>query len=399
MWRNGWHRANCGHGILRWHPRRPQSIRRVQTNQAAAPQNIPQPPLSAVLKHAFAASVPLIGFGFMDQIVMVTVGERIDYLFGATLGLHTLAAAALGQVVSDMSGVVFGQTIDKFARDIGLPPSGLTDAQQTLLRVRGFRLAGMTLGVAFGCFVGMVPLLFYDLDKREREEKNAALEPLMRSVVDSCHQLIVAEHCHLWLVDPSDSEYLWSRGIHTAGPKDENLREAFDFVTNSSGCVTAHDLLPVVGSIGRETNRQKVQKKLMRIESNLRLESNYRQSGRIKDRVFSYPVFAEYMRQEVSAGKEVCVRIRPGGFKHTALHTKKSVVCESAQESTLFNKVHNRVTGLHTRNILVSPIISEKSGKVLGIIEMANKIDGTFSEHDVHIVELMTRHAAVFLEK
>eukprot|EP00035_Acanthoeca_spectabilis_P038381 m.52619 g.52619 ORF g.52619 m.52619 type:complete len:103 (+) comp9115_c0_seq2:153-461(+) len=73
MWRNGWHRANCGHGILRWHPRRPQSIRRVQTNQAAAPQNIPQPPLSAVLKHAFAASVPLIGFGFMDQIVMVTV--------------------------------------------------------------------------------------------------------------------------------------------------------------------------------------------------------------------------------------------------------------------------------------------------------------------------------------
>lgn len=123
------------------------------------------------------------------------------------------------------------------------------------------------------------------------------------------------------------------------GPKDENLREAFDFVTNSSGCVTAHDLLPVVGSIGRETNRQKVQKKLMRIESNLRLESNYRQSGRIKDRVFSYPVFAEYMRQEVSAGKEVCVRIRPGGFKHTALHTKKSVVCESAQESTLFNKV------------------------------------------------------------
>lgn len=94
--------------------------------------------------------------------------------------------AALGQVVSDMSGVVFGQTIDKFARDLGLPPSGLTDAQQTLLRVRGFRLAGMTLGVAFGCFVGMVPLLFYDLDKREREEKNAALEPLMRSVVDSC---------------------------------------------------------------------------------------------------------------------------------------------------------------------------------------------------------------------
>jgi hypothetical protein len=36
---------------------------------------------------------------------------------------------------------------------------------------------------------------------------------------------------------------------------------------------------------------------------------------------------------------------------------------------------------------------------VLGLIEMANKFDDSFSQSDVRTVELMAKHTALFLEK
>jgi hypothetical protein len=49
-----------------------------------------------------------IRFGFVDNVVMLTAGELIDTTIGVRLGLATLTAAALGQVVSDVSGVFSG---------------------------------------------------------------------------------------------------------------------------------------------------------------------------------------------------------------------------------------------------------------------------------------------------
>ena len=55
----------------------------------------------------------MIGFGFMDQFVLIQAGGYIDSTFGITFGLATLSAAAAGQVVSDVSGVIFGGTLER----------------------------------------------------------------------------------------------------------------------------------------------------------------------------------------------------------------------------------------------------------------------------------------------
>jgi hypothetical protein len=39
----------------------------------------------------------MIGFGFMDNLVMITAGEAIDSTFGVALGISTLTAAGFGQ--------------------------------------------------------------------------------------------------------------------------------------------------------------------------------------------------------------------------------------------------------------------------------------------------------------
>ena len=48
----------------------------------------------------------MVGFGFMDNIIMIQAGDLIDQHLGVTLGISTLTAAALGNVCSDSSGVL-----------------------------------------------------------------------------------------------------------------------------------------------------------------------------------------------------------------------------------------------------------------------------------------------------
>jgi hypothetical protein len=47
---------------------------------------------------AIHAAVPMIGFGIMDQTIMIQAGDLIDSTLGSRLALPTLYAAACGQV-------------------------------------------------------------------------------------------------------------------------------------------------------------------------------------------------------------------------------------------------------------------------------------------------------------
>ncbi|KAG7352502.1 transmembrane protein [Nitzschia inconspicua] len=108
------------------------------------------------------AAVPMIGFGFTDQTVMLQAGNAVDCTLGVTFGLSTLAAAAIGQVVSDASGVVFGSSLERIATKFGLPPTNLTTAQRALPIVARTTFAGSLLGIIAGCMLGLVNLLFID---------------------------------------------------------------------------------------------------------------------------------------------------------------------------------------------------------------------------------------------
>lgn len=102
-----------------------------------------------------------MGFGFVDNFVMLTAGEGIEARFGLAFGLSTLAAAGLGNLLSDVAGLGLADVIEARARASrwGAPPP-LSAAQRGAWAVRAARVAGSVGGVSVGCLLGMVPLLF-----------------------------------------------------------------------------------------------------------------------------------------------------------------------------------------------------------------------------------------------
>jgi hypothetical protein len=107
----------------------------------------------------------MIGFGFMDQTIMLHAGNVIDCTIGVTFGLSTLTAAAIGQVCSDASGVLFGGTLESLFLSLGLPKAGLSALQRSLPLVRRVQLAGSLIGVITGCCLGLVNLVFIDTNR------------------------------------------------------------------------------------------------------------------------------------------------------------------------------------------------------------------------------------------
>jgi len=99
--------------------------------------------------------IPMVGFGFMDNFIMITAGSAIDNSLGVHMGLATMTAAAIGQVVSDVSGVVFGDTV---SRCFQVAPAKLSAAQKRLSFVRRLRLSGAVIGVIAGCTLGATAL-------------------------------------------------------------------------------------------------------------------------------------------------------------------------------------------------------------------------------------------------
>ena len=71
---------------------------------------------------AAASGLPFVGFGIVDNAVMLLAGEQIDMAFGASLGLTTLASAALGNLVADVVGVSVTHQVQENMRKIMNPP-------------------------------------------------------------------------------------------------------------------------------------------------------------------------------------------------------------------------------------------------------------------------------------
>ena len=72
-----------------------------------------------------------------------------------------MAAAALGNTLSDVFGVGSAWYVEASARRLGMNPPNLTDEQLDSRSARIATNAGRALGVAIGFVLGMFPLLFY----------------------------------------------------------------------------------------------------------------------------------------------------------------------------------------------------------------------------------------------
>ncbi|EED90065.1 predicted protein, partial [Thalassiosira pseudonana CCMP1335] len=127
---------------------------------------------------ALHQSIPFVGFGIMDNSILLLAGEAIDTTLGVTLGISTMCAAAIGNIISDVVGVAFGTVIeDAIARWSGrierlsngkvkLPPlPKLSHEQRNLRSVRLASQLGCAIGLTVGCIIGMFPLLFFPEDE------------------------------------------------------------------------------------------------------------------------------------------------------------------------------------------------------------------------------------------
>jgi len=139
-----------------------------QHAQPDTPQKLTRQQIKSIF---LSAAIPMVGFGFMDNFVMITAGSAIDNSLGVQMGLATLTAAAMGQVVSDVSGVVFGDTL---ARVFKLSSAHLTSAQRKMAVVPRLRLAGAVVGVIVGCTLGATALYLIPDDRDSDNSKENA---------------------------------------------------------------------------------------------------------------------------------------------------------------------------------------------------------------------------------
>ncbi|SOV78303.1 conserved protein, unknown function [Plasmodium sp. gorilla clade G3] len=123
---------------------------------------------------ALSGCIPFICFGFVDNSFMIISGDLFDSTFCTYLGFSTMAAAGLGNLTSDVLGIFIGGYIEKIIVYIGFPKINLTNKQLKMNRTRRYYYTGSAIGIAIGCLLGMIPLLFIDnnkLEERKNQEK------------------------------------------------------------------------------------------------------------------------------------------------------------------------------------------------------------------------------------
>ncbi|XP_072459242.1 transmembrane protein 65 isoform X3 [Notamacropus eugenii] len=133
------------------------------------------PPTQAQLKYVFIHNaLPFVGFGFLDNAIMIVAGTQIEMSIGIILGISTMAAAALGNLVSDLAGLGLAGYVEALASRLGLSIPDLTPKQVDMWQTRVSAHSGKAVGVTIGCILGMFPLLFFRGEEEEKklEEKN-----------------------------------------------------------------------------------------------------------------------------------------------------------------------------------------------------------------------------------
>ncbi|KAL3941153.1 MAG: hypothetical protein SGBAC_004435 [Bacillariaceae sp.] len=179
---------------------------------------------------ALHSSIPMVGFGFMDNLVMITAGDFIDATFGVAFGLSTLAAAGFGQCCSDVVGVTSGGIVDATVSKLNLPRHMLSPDQLDLGISRRWSTLGACSGVLLGCLLGMSCLFFMDTDRNDKARKAKELQSIFESVMGDGAKTFNAERTTLFMLG-EDNKELWSKvASGTAGiikcPADQGIAGA-----------------------------------------------------------------------------------------------------------------------------------------------------------------------------
>ncbi|KAK5607431.1 Transmembrane protein 65 [Crenichthys baileyi] len=139
----------------------------IPKRETLEPPSLPAAQIRYVLFHN---AVPFVGFGFLDNAIMIAAGTQIELSIGVTLGISTMAAAALGNLVSDLAGLGLAGYVEALASRLGMQVPDLTPKQADMWQTRLSSHMGKAIGITIGCILGMFPLLFLrDDDDKEKE--------------------------------------------------------------------------------------------------------------------------------------------------------------------------------------------------------------------------------------
>ncbi|VDO01182.1 unnamed protein product [Rodentolepis nana] len=120
-----------------------------------------------------ASATPFIGFGFLDNFIMIVAGEYFDLTLAAVFGFSTMAAAGIGNLISDLCGLGLVGYVERYAMLFGVKSPLLSESQLQSACVRRYSNLGRMCGITLGCLIGMMPLLFFPSDEKEIEGAEA----------------------------------------------------------------------------------------------------------------------------------------------------------------------------------------------------------------------------------
>jgi hypothetical protein len=195
---------------------------------AAASTDVPEPSHQQLRLVAFNNSIPFLGFGFMDNAILIIAGDAIDTSLGVLLGISTMCAAAIGNIISDVAGIMLGTVIEDYAARLNMPTPNLTIEQRGLRSVRLANQAGCAIGIVIGCIIGMFPLLFLDSKKIQARKRQAHLDAIFADVVTEANSLVGSALVRLFIkVDGVDSPDPSAQGKYLYAKYDAKSRTKY----------------------------------------------------------------------------------------------------------------------------------------------------------------------------
>lgn len=93
---------------------------------------------------------------------------------------------------------------------------------------------------------------------------------------------------------------------------------------------------------------------------------------------------------------EIRLKIGEGIAGHVA-QTGETLNIPDAYADPRFNRAFDQITGFRTRSILTAPMLNPQQ-KIIGVVQLLNKVGGPFTHRDERLLAAMTSQAAISIE-
>jgi hypothetical protein len=230
-----------------------------------------------LLKAMFISSLfPFMGFGWLDNSLMLLFGDQIEQTFCLRVGFSTMTAAALGNTLSDVAGVFMSARVEAVAGKLGFAAPALTEALRTSKKFVKARASGAAVGVFIGCLLGMWPLMFYDKKKVEEARLAESRREIFAVTVKKLCDVLKAKNGCLMLVDERKNL------LYTEAEENSKLQSSITEISKTQGGIMGY-----VAATGKIVKSNDVQSSKF---YDSKRHDNYHGSGHALKNVLCVPI-------------------------------------------------------------------------------------------------------------